>query len=495
MKQPLTRARKTSADLLAYGLLLALFIVRFFYIGSMDLAPDEAYYWDWSRHLGFGYFDHPPLAAWFIYLSTRLFGDTLRGVKFMAVFSSLVAAGGSYYLARRFVSRTSSLFLFVIIANTVVLFGVGSLIATPDVPMVLFWSLGLVFAYKAALESSRSSWAWLGLTVGLGLLSKYIFALFVFSLLLFLLFYKGLRRTFPWKGLVLALALAFGVFLPNLVWNWRHRWVTILFQFHHGVAGANYTHFNFLGEYLSGQAGVLSLFPFLVLVWAFVSEWRAIRSDPRKGFLAFFCLVPFCFFAITSLQKRVEANWAAPAYLSGLILIPILFEKLQGDGNKLKRLCIEASAAVSTAALLLIMIHAQKPFLPLSPNIDPTMQVRGWRQWARDVVSVEKNIDPAMRLPLCGNRYQETALLAFYAPGHPRTLSLNLDARENDYTLMQKGLDSTAHGAFLVLPTEDRELPPAINAYFIRSRRVGEVYRKWNGRILDSFGIFEVEKR
>ena len=128
-------------------------------------APDEAYYWDWSRHLGFGYFDHPPLAAWFIYLSTRLFGDTLRGVKFMAVFSSLVAAGGSYYLARRFVSRTSSLFLFVIIANTVVLFGVGSLIATPDVPMVLFWFLGLVFAYKAALESSRSSWAWLGLTV------------------------------------------------------------------------------------------------------------------------------------------------------------------------------------------------------------------------------------------------------------------------------------------------------------------------------------------
>jgi undecaprenyl-diphosphatase len=474
---------------------MALFIVRFFYIGSMELAPDEAYYWDWSRNLRFGYFDHPPMAAWFIYLSTCLFGDTLRGVKFMAVFSSLIAAGCSYRLACRFVAKTSSLLLFVIIANTVVLFGVGSLIATPDIPMVLFWSLGLVFAYKAILEGSRWSWTWLGLTIGLGLLSKYIFVLFVFSLLLFLLTYKGFRRKFPWKGLSGALALAFAVFLPNLVWNSRHGWTTILFQFHHGVAGANYTHFNFLGEYLSGQAGVLSLFPFLVLVWAFASEWRAIRSDPQKGFLAFFCLVPFFFFAITSLQKRVEANWAAPAYLSGLILIPILFEKLQRANNNLKRLCIAASAAVSTAALLLIMVHAQKPFLPLSPNIDPTMQVRGWRQWARDVVSVEKNIDPAMRLPLCGNRYQETALLAFYAPGHPRTLSLNLDARENDYTLVQKGIDATANGALLVLPTEGRELPPGINAYFTRSRRVGEVYRRWNEHILDSFGIFEVEKR
>jgi len=43
-------------------LLLALG-VRLIIAALVPLHPDEAYYWEWSRHLAAGYFDHPPAIA------------------------------------------------------------------------------------------------------------------------------------------------------------------------------------------------------------------------------------------------------------------------------------------------------------------------------------------------------------------------------------------------------------------------------------------------
>jgi hypothetical protein len=139
------------------------------------------------------------------------------------------------------------------------------------------------------------------------------------------------------------------------------------------------------------------------------------------------------------------------------------------------------------------MIHAQKPFLPLPPGIDPTEQVRGWKAWAADIASMQKEIDPSMRMPLCACRYQETALLGFYAPGHPYVLSLPVGARENEYSLVQDG-NSFSNGALLIVPTEHVYLPPEISSYFPRSLHVGNVYRRFNARLLDSFGVFKVQK-
>jgi 4-amino-4-deoxy-L-arabinose transferase-like glycosyltransferase len=47
----------------------------------LDIFPDEAYYWDWHRFLSFGYFDHPPMIAWLVHVTTLLLGDTYWGIK------------------------------------------------------------------------------------------------------------------------------------------------------------------------------------------------------------------------------------------------------------------------------------------------------------------------------------------------------------------------------------------------------------------------------
>ena len=60
--------------LLTLGLTLARLLVLF--VTPLELYPDEAQYWLWSRELAFGYYSKPPMLAWLIALTTGVGGDT-----------------------------------------------------------------------------------------------------------------------------------------------------------------------------------------------------------------------------------------------------------------------------------------------------------------------------------------------------------------------------------------------------------------------------------
>ena len=59
----------------AVGLIVYAFVLRLVYAGSVEMMPEETYYWNYSRHLSFGYLDHPPMVAWLIRAATAVFGQ------------------------------------------------------------------------------------------------------------------------------------------------------------------------------------------------------------------------------------------------------------------------------------------------------------------------------------------------------------------------------------------------------------------------------------
>src|SRR5260370_42325970 len=69
------RWRNAALALVAYA-----FVLRLVYAGSVEMMPEETYYWNYSRHLDFGYLDHPPMVAWLIRVGTAVFGQTEGGV-------------------------------------------------------------------------------------------------------------------------------------------------------------------------------------------------------------------------------------------------------------------------------------------------------------------------------------------------------------------------------------------------------------------------------
>src|SRR6266511_2408846 len=84
----------------AIGLILLAAVLRFLYLAldcPLDLSPDEAHYWDWSRHLDWSYYSKGPLVAWLIRLSRELFGPwsvALTGGEMLAVRLPAVVCGG-----------------------------------------------------------------------------------------------------------------------------------------------------------------------------------------------------------------------------------------------------------------------------------------------------------------------------------------------------------------------------------------------------------------
>ncbi len=100
LNAPISPAQK-AWPLRKIGLLLgALFVLRLAIGTWLELAPDEAVYWSWSRHLAGGYFDHPPLIAWINWLSTRLLGSTQFAIRLPAAIFAFASVAILIGLAR-----------------------------------------------------------------------------------------------------------------------------------------------------------------------------------------------------------------------------------------------------------------------------------------------------------------------------------------------------------------------------------------------------------
>ncbi len=222
-------ARRLSPILLALALVA---LSRLPWIGRLPLLPDEAYYWDWSRRLALGYFDHPFVAALVIRATTTIGGVTPAAVRAGMVLFGLGTVVLAYRLATLLGGRLAGWFA-LIAAAACPLYALLSLYAAPDGPMLFLWAATVYATTRAIMTHKGHYWYVAGFMLGLALLSKYVAILLAPSILLFvLLFQRGwLRRREPYLGSLIALL----VFSPNLWWNARHGWVTISYQLGHGA--------------------------------------------------------------------------------------------------------------------------------------------------------------------------------------------------------------------------------------------------------------------
>src|SRR5262245_21235820 len=84
------------------ALILGVGRARVLYLANwcpLDLAPDEAYYWNWSRQLDWSYHSKGPLVACLIRLSCACFGDTMLAVRFPAIVCGCLLLLGIFTLA------------------------------------------------------------------------------------------------------------------------------------------------------------------------------------------------------------------------------------------------------------------------------------------------------------------------------------------------------------------------------------------------------------
>ena len=194
-------------------MILALVALRLIAAAFTPLTFDEAYYWMWSKSLAGGYYDHPPMVAFVIRLGTLIAGDTELGVRLVSILLALPMSWAVYQAAAilfggRRVAATSAILL-----NVTLMAAVGTMIVTPDAPLLVASSF-VLFSLAKVLETGRGAW-WLavGVAAGAALLSKYTALFFGPAILIWLIVVPKLRRWLisPWLylgGLVAAAMFA-----------------------------------------------------------------------------------------------------------------------------------------------------------------------------------------------------------------------------------------------------------------------------------------------
>jgi dolichol-phosphate mannosyltransferase len=286
--------------------------------------PEEAYYWNYAMHPAFGYLDHPPMVAWLIRLGTAIFGNTEFGVRIMALLGSLVSAFFIYQLTRLLYNRAAACHSILLLQLAPIFFFTG-FIMTPDSPLIVFWSASLYFLARIFFLGDSRSWIWFGMSLGLGLLSKYTAALLMLALAVFLILDPPsrvwLRRFAPY----LATAVAMLIFLPVIFWNWQHQWISFAFQ----TTGRLSEQPRFSLHMLIGSilvvltplgAGIATL----LLAFRRRPETAGETASTERRRILFervFTLVPLSVFVMFSLVHRVKLNWTGPIWLA---LIPAM---------------------------------------------------------------------------------------------------------------------------------------------------------------------------
>src|SRR3982750_1824324 len=176
---------------------LALVALRLVAAAFTPITFDEAYYWMWSQNLAGGYYDHPPMVAYVIRAGTLIAGDPELGVRLVSILLALPMSYAIYRSASILFGGARVAATSAILLNVTLLAPVGTLIVTPEAPLLVASSFVLFFLAKV-LESGRGVW-WLavGAAVGAALLSKYTAMFFGLAILIWIAAARKLR---PWLG-------------------------------------------------------------------------------------------------------------------------------------------------------------------------------------------------------------------------------------------------------------------------------------------------------
>lgn len=308
----------------AYTIILLLAIFSTIYNAFLPLHGDEAYYWMWSHHLQTGYYDHPPMIAYLIYL-TNFISEAEWGVRLVNVFSFSIAAVYIFKLSAEMFDEKIALNA-IIIFSSVILVHAGYIMTTTDSPIILFWTLSMYYSYKAIFYGKIKDYILTGIMLGLMMLSKYTAILFVFTLLIFLIFKR--RDIFLNPRFYLAIIIAFLVVSPMLFWNYQNDWISFGFQMDHGSTNDFTLNIPDMLGFLAGQFGIFSPV-FAGLLFFYLVKDKLYYKDNKLFFLSLSVVVILGFFMYKSLFKSMGLNYAAPMYVGGVILLSYIISKYE----------------------------------------------------------------------------------------------------------------------------------------------------------------------
>ncbi len=406
-----------------------------------QLLPDEAYYWTWSQHMEWGYFDHPPAIAAFIMPGYIALKSEL-GVRLLTVLSTT----SFIYILERLINPRQLIVYYASILSIGILHFYGFM-SVPDTPLLLF-SATFFYLYRQYLTRPGNLLALLlSVNITLLLLSKYHGVLVVFFTVLS---HLALLKTARFWLIAIVSGL---LFIPHVLWQYQHGFPSIVFQLFKRA------HEQYSIDLTLSYLGTLLVF--FGPVVGTVLMYNALKYKPTDLFdkaMKYNLAGVIIFFTLMTFKGRVEINWII------IVLIPLLYLGYKQLAENIAYHKLLRVTLLPTLLLILIArIFMVYDFLPTKWQFENDFH--GYKSWAKTVKE-----HAAGRPVLFMNSYQYAAEYEFYT-GDPTFTLNNMMGRKDQFYIWNLENQWQGKDVFLV-PNYDVYGHPRFNT-------ARGIYQEW----------------
>ncbi|NIG57442.1 glycosyltransferase family 39 protein [Chitinophaga sp. Cy-1792] len=375
--------------------------LRFSFIGLMGLMPQDAYYYFYGQHLALSYFDHPPAIALIMRGFGEVFGRHAWVIKLADTVITSLTIFAFYHLAKKFLSRHKAWNALLAIYSTLMV-TILSLVTTPDVPLMLCWTVSLLCLYNVIFEKRSFWWIWAGLAMGAAFDSKYTAIFLPAGTILFLLLSRPHRKWLISPWFYLSVIIFIVAISPVIIWNVNNDFASFRFQSSERAHDIALNWLDVLGV-IGHQSAILLpalFFGLLYYLWKLLRKYglKWWKLSDRTLWLLCFFLPVFLGFLVISPIYWVKLNWMMPGYITAIIWI----------GPWLTRKFLRVQWIISLIVHLALAVEIL--CYPVPVKSDDTWM--GWADFGKQVAVIQSNYPDDFIFS--ADDYKTSAMLNFY---------------------------------------------------------------------------------
>ena len=386
------------------GILLAINLLQAYFT---PLIYDETYYWYYAQEMAWGYFDHPPMVALLVKLSSFFFEGEL-GVRFIGCLLS----SGTIILLWSMIDdqeKNNRISLFFLLAVSMVLFNAYGFFTLPDTPLLFFTALFLKLYQKFLQKSSIGMAIALGLCMAALMYSKYHAVLVILFVLLSNV--KLVTNKYAWLSVFVALL----AYVPHFLWLIEHDFVSVKYHlFERPNQPYSFDEFT-LGYLLNLIVNFGLLFPWFY--WALFKTKAQTLFDKALIYLTFGIIL---FFFFSSFHRRAQAQWVIAICVPMLLLTFNFLSHSLSTKKWLWRVGIFGIVLICYARLWLV----HQPLIPFMGY-----ETHGTKEWVANLNKLVGDTPVVFE-----NSYRRAPMYSFYT-GYPAFSLNNIQYRQNQYSI------------------------------------------------------------
>ncbi len=462
--------------------------IKIWSLVAVNLVSDEAYYWMWGQHPELSYFDHPPLNAWLIWISSHLFGHGILQLRMWSVFTAIGTGVIFWNWAKRFGGEEWEPIFWrsLCIWLAAPMYGVYPTFATSDHLLFFFVLLSGHFLINFLLAvreggTGKLSDLYLGaLFMGVTALSKYNALFFGLALLFYIIGSKKLRGLFRNPHLYAAALLVVIVGSPVLIWNISNGFAS--FEFHlverHDAGFLHKINLQNVWQFFGETA--LTLTPFGIFgIFAFVfSRPKQAFERTAWGLGSWFFWISTLSFLFVALTQQLFFWWNVSAYM---LLMPFM-------GKYMKNGVLFWGHIVLCVLLSVFYVYSSSiyPLLKYLDRGDPTRErYYGWDEIAAPIEAAIAKYHP----DFIASTKWESASVVGYALNDPDVVSISPRNSEYHYWLDKPAREAKRGQNALVVVQNGMDKGLA-NPQFETLTPIGEVPIVRQGHKLTNYELY-----